>query len=264
MQSRDVTASLIKRVGSRKPSINKGDIYTNTKGCKYEVIEYYDSCTIHIKFLDKTAHECIVRAQGIRSGYPMNPFHPIYQGVGFMGVGKYDSYSKAFPVWTGMIDRVYSENKLNYSTYKGCSVDEVWHNFQNFSEWYENNFVKGWQLDKDLCVIGNKIYGPETCSFVPSEINSCILNCDVTGTGKDIGVTFDSDRSTWQAKISTKGKLRSLGRFADKSQAMLCYKSEKENYLKALADEWKDKIDPRVYFNLKNMEVNSHLGIGEA
>ena len=69
-------------------------------------------------------------------------------------------------------------------SYKGVEVCEEWYNFQNFAEWCETQKflnakdVKGksYQLDKDILVKGNKIYSPDTCCFVPPEINSLFIN----------------------------------------------------------------------------------------
>ena len=98
-------------------------------------------------------------------------------GIGFIGVGNYKSrnktgHTKAYNAWAAMLQRCYdSKLHLRNPTYKECSVIEEWYNFQNFAGWFEKNYIDGYQLDKDLLIKGNKIYSPETCCFVPKEIN---------------------------------------------------------------------------------------------
>jgi hypothetical protein len=71
-----------------------------------------------------------------------------------------------------MMMRCYSLKwSSKFPTYKDCIVDERWHNFQIFGEWFEENYVEGFELDKDILGKSSKIYSPETCCFVPQEIN---------------------------------------------------------------------------------------------
>jgi hypothetical protein len=98
-------------------------------------------------------------------------------GVGFIGEGKFKSSlngvrSKAHKTWTGMLERCYSEKcHARNPTYKECSVCDEWHNFQNFAKWFFKNYIKGFELDKDIKVKGNKIYSPDTCIFVSPKKN---------------------------------------------------------------------------------------------
>ena len=41
-----------------------------------------------------------------------------------------------------------------------------WHNFQVFAKWFDENYMEGFQLDKDIKIEGNKIYSSGTCLFV--------------------------------------------------------------------------------------------------
>lgn len=50
--------------------------------------------------------------------------------------------------------------------------------FSNFAEWFDKHHVEGWELDKDILVSGNRTYSPETCCFVPHEIN-VLFRCNV-------------------------------------------------------------------------------------
>lgn len=82
-----------------------------------------------------------------------------------------------YSTWLSMLKRCYNiEFQFKHSSYIGCSVHEDWHNFQNFAKWYDENYYsignERIALDKDILVKGNKIYSPETCIFVPHNINN--------------------------------------------------------------------------------------------
>jgi hypothetical protein len=60
-------------------------------------------------------------------------------------------------------------------TYIGCGIHPDWHDYSNFVDWCEANYVEAYFLDKDLLIDGNKVYGPDTCVFVPIEVNNLLL-----------------------------------------------------------------------------------------
>lgn len=50
-----------------------------------------------------------------------------------------------YVVWSGMLMRVYDENKRKYHlAYAGCKVCDEWLTFNNFREWYIKNHVDGY------------------------------------------------------------------------------------------------------------------------
>lgn len=107
-------------------------------------------------------------------GRVRDPCSPSVCDVGFVGQGKYDSTQlikggKPYYIWKSMLARCYSARKS--SCYEGVTVCEEWHNFQNFAKWFEENYVEGYELDKDIKIRGNKLYSPETCMFVPTDQN---------------------------------------------------------------------------------------------
>ena len=103
---------------------------------------------------------------------------PSVFGIGFIGVGDYKPSfngrnTKQYISWKGMLERCYSPKwHKEKPTYIGCTVCDEWLNFQAFAEWYDASYITGFQLDKDIKLIGNKIYSPENCKFVSSGDNN--------------------------------------------------------------------------------------------
>ena len=72
-----------------------------------------------------------------------------------------------------MLTRCYSPLwHKQYPTYIGCSVCPEWRYFSKFRLWMSTQKWEGMALDKDILVKGNQVYGPDTCCFIPSAINS--------------------------------------------------------------------------------------------
>jgi len=153
-----------------------GEVHKTKEGYFVKIVEYVNSRNCTVEF------ENGIRVAGrnyfeVSDGIITNPIHKRFLGIGFIGVGKYDMVKnskahKRFTCWYGMLSRCYSKNvKYAQKAYSDCYVCEEWHNFQNFAKWFEDNYIGGFDLDKDILFKGNKIYGPETCCFVPHEIN---------------------------------------------------------------------------------------------
>lgn len=101
---------------------------------------------------------------------------PVYYGVGFVKAinnKPVDIKIQSFEIWKKMIGQCYS-GKIKM--YENVSVCEEWHNYCNFREWYDNNYLKGFDLclNKALFTMDNKICSPETCCFLPKELNDYI------------------------------------------------------------------------------------------
>lgn len=90
-------------------------------------------------------------------------------GVGVNDVYKCDS--KIYLAWRNMIDRCYNKKHKFYKDYgeKGVKVACEWKKLSNFKSWFEQNYIEGYQLDKDFG--GGKLYSPETCVFVSKSDN---------------------------------------------------------------------------------------------
>lgn len=126
--------------------------------------------------------------------------------------------------WKQMLQRCYSEDSLiKHPTYIGCYVASDWLLFSTFSKWFNDNNINGLELDKDLKIKGNKIYSPDTCLFVPHEINSLLTNCIGRIAPFQNGSSFHKASGKIQCAITIDGKQRYLGLFSNHEDASSSY-----------------------------------------
>ena len=241
-------------VGKVFKSLNSGD---------FEILKYSDSKNIEIQFLN-TGFETKVQLGSIRNGEVKDPYLPSVYGVGITGT-KYPSkvngvHTKEYKLWTHMLQRCYSDSfKKKRPTYEGCGVSDNFKSYEYFYEWCHNQVGfsnKDWQLDKDLLIRGNKIYSESTCIFIPSEINSLLINCTASRGKHLIGVYWSKTANAFVSRVSrNKGGSEHLGYFKTEIEAFRAYKQAKETFVKEQAEKWKGKIDERAYNALMNYTV---------
>jgi len=134
-----------------------------------------------------------------------------------------------------MLDRCYVPDPKQ-PTYVSCKVTPDWFYFQNFAAWFYDNYEEGQQLDKDIIVKGNTVYSPETCCFVPQEINKLLTDRRLDRGALPQGVSrVTTPTETYQSHISKEGKIKHLGSFKSIESAYRAYKIAKEAYVKELA-----------------------------
>lgn len=235
-----------------------GEVYKMKSGYSCEIIDYFNADNCTVKFEDGIILKNI-RYRIVKEGSVRNPNFPDNYGVGYIGVGSYNSkeHKIAFNVWRGVLQRCNSvKHHLKYPSYIGCEIDSRWHNFQNFSKWYYENYnpetMQGWQLDKDFLFKGNKLYSPETCCLLPKEIN-CIKLFSKNISKLSTGVC--EVKGVFVAKIDKYNKKYHLGSFKTHLEAFRAYKIAKEKYVYEIGDFYKEEIDIRVYKLLINYKV---------
>lgn len=225
------------------------------------VLEYICGQKVLVKFL-KSGYETITSTSHIKQGSIKDKLSPTVRGVGILG----DVTERlqgvdftAYRAWVMMLDRCYSDIAQNKRpTYKDCTVSENFKYFQFFLKWCNNQIGfgnEGWQLDKDILVKGNKIYSPETCCFVPPEINGLFIKSNNTRGNNPLGVSFQKSLKKFSSYIRIKGKRHTIGYYNTPEEAFYAYKQAKEAYIKEVANKWKDQIDIKVYEALMNYEV---------
>ena len=236
--------------------IEIGDVFPTNGGGSVTVIEYKGSKNILVKHNDKHEHQAVVNSNNLRRGEVKNPYLPVILNIGFMGVGKFKSkkngkVSIEYAVWVKIIDRCYNpEFHVKFPTYADCKLCDEWRNFQVFAEWYTSNkfYGLGYQIDKDILSNGKgKEYSPENCTLVPLEINSLILDRAAKRGEYPIGVNYDKSRGNFFSSMNIRGKTKNLGRFHCPALAHKAYLLAKESHVKDMAEEYRGRVDDRVY-----------------
>jgi hypothetical protein len=106
-----------------------------------------------------------------------------------------------YRTWKHMLERAYCEKlKASYPTYEGVTVTPEWWSRRAFTEWMRGQEWQGRQLDKDILWPGNKIYAPDKCLFVPSEINNLLINA-AAAVAYPEGVSYNKQRKKFVLNI---------------------------------------------------------------
>lgn len=149
-----------------------------------------------------------------------------------------------YQIWHDMLERCYCEIFVNRNpTYANCTVHESWLYLSNFESWLNTQDYKGKHLDKDILLIGNKLYSPETCAFIDQNLNKFITD---GGRKSDlpIGVTCRRGcRYIAQCCDPFTGRSSYIGSFDSAEQAHLAWKKRKHEFALIYAEQ---QTDPRV------------------
>ena len=236
----------------RKPTNRVGEKFIILDGYEAEIINYKKATDIDVRL--NTGVILTTTYSNLKKGCLKNPYHPSVYGVGYMGVGKYTSQIngklwKGYDVWHSFLRRSYWKGyHASEKSYKDVTVCDEWHNFQNFAEWFEENYkdyMQGWDLDKDIICSDCKIYSPQTCTFVPIEVNKFFIKPRGKNTDLPLGVNMNG--TGFKAEINA-GDKNTIGKtFKSLSDAKVFYKTEKEKYAKFLAKKWKGLISEEIY-----------------
>jgi hypothetical protein len=144
-----------------------------------------------------------------------------------------------YQAWYAMLQRCYSKKfQEKRPTYVECLVNGDWHLFSNFRAWMLSKDWQGKQLDKDIIFIGNKIYAPETCTFVDGMTNSFILDNQSSENSSLIGACWNKRDKVYSARCRnpfTK-KREHLGLFDCEIEAHLAWKKRKHELALQLAN----------------------------
>lgn len=190
----------------------------------------------------------------------------LVSGIGFndanYDVGRYELVGGkkikvwACPIytrWTSMLQRCYHPPcQMKHPTYIGCSVVDEWHLFSAFKSWVEKQDWAGKELDKDLLVRGNRIYGPEYCTFISRPINCLVRESIAPDERWPKGVVFYEKRRKYRSSAYCffERKKIHLGYFDTPGEAHANWLNFKNEQAKQLAAQQTDDRVAKAIANL--------------
>lgn len=236
-----------------------GESNINRYGSKYKIIEYKNAKHIVVQFdngyIKRSAYK------EFKNGSIKSPFCKSVYGIGYIGIGNYKlsinrKQTDCYRAWGSMLRRVVGKDS---TCYRGCSVCEEWLCYQNFAKWWHENYYdcgEKLELDKDIKVVNNKLYSPDTCLLVPHSINS--LFCKSTKSRGKYPLGISRYENLYVATVSNKreGCLISKA-FKDFNEAREFYFFEKKKIINKICDEYSDKIPKKILKYVKMYKIEN-------
>ena len=229
-----------------------------------KIIKYNSNKDIVVEFQDKYKAKVHTGYHNFKNRTVHNPYARTVMGVGFLGEGdgikEGDTLKKPYSIWVSMLNRCYSKVNKKNPSYGSCAVCEEWHNYRNFEKWFYENYYEidgeDMELDKDILCKHNKMYCPQYCCFVPSNINCIFTRGEKIRGEYPIGVMWHKRDEVFEAWCCNGNKKSVyLGRFDNQYDAFYEYKKYKEKVIKDVAHKYRKLIPIRLYEGLMNYEV---------
>lgn len=149
-----------------------------------------------------------------------------------------------YHLWREMLKRCFCPvYHARQPTYINCTIDPEWLMLSNFEKWVIAQDWQGKHLDKDILVVGNKFYGPDTCIFVSKQLNNFLTDHGAKRGNYPIGVSWHKATKKYQAQCSNPftGERGYLGYFDNVDDAHLAWKARKHQHALVYADMQEDE-----------------------
>lgn len=217
----------------------------------------YDAVMSHFEDYKDDSEEYIL---GVINSVDYKPdgWKPVYMkksmfGIGYLGCSDADTKGEIYRKWANMMQRCYSEATHKIKPYyRDSRAHEEWWNFSNFREWYRENIIEGrkFDLDKDILVQGNNIYGSDTCSLVTHYANTIFQH-----RGIETNIVKSNIKGKFDASVSILGKTKEVGSFDTYEEAekqLLLFRKET---ITKYANKNRNKVPYKVYEAMIKWEV---------
>ena len=142
---------------------------------------------------------------------------------------------KGWKSWVGMLKRLTTRKE-----YSDVKIDPSWLYFSQYQRWYLQNKFLDWHMDKDLSK--ERIYGPLTCTYLPSEINEQLQR----KTG------YEQVEGSFIPVIYKNGKAIKGSKWTTAEGSREEYIKMKKEYMKELVDKYSLWLDQNIQTKLLN------------
>ena len=174
--------------------------------------------------------------------------------------------SRIWRQWTGIIRRCDNNDPKwlkQHMSYSGCTLDPRWIKLSAFKEWVEQwDDYENKEVDKDILIPGNKVYGPDTCLMVRQVVNAW-FKPHATKGDLPRGVSWNGSwkngksQKPYHTQISPikTGKRKSLGYYLTVKEASAVFQSARKEQIKILIESETDlKVKNAL---LKQLDITS-------
>lgn len=132
--------------------------------------------------------------------------------------------AKANKAWNKLHSKV---GKLK--NYLNVTICDEWYTYSNFYKWYVDNYVEGWDIDKDMK--GGNQYSPDNCIFVPRHIN-LLFRCVISKIGRGVSRNV---AGRYQAQAKWEDTPHKFGTYDTVQEATRAYEEGRKAYLRELS-----------------------------
>ena len=178
-------------------------------------------------------------------------------GIGYLGCSDADANRKdnyIYSKWANMMQRCYDEETHKLKPYYApCTAEIEWQNFSNYREWHRENEMgdRKVDLDKDVLIRGNTVYGSETCTLIPHFTNTLFE----TPKGTDTNIVLNNTTGKYNVTMSILGKNEDVGTFDTEEEARQGFIAYKQDYIRKFARKCKGKVPHKTYEAMMNWIV---------
>ena len=169
--------------------------------------------------------------------------------------GKKARGNPIYGFWSRMIERCYSEKtQARHKGYRGITVSVKWRLYSDFEKWSNTRYRTDWCLDKDI--FGKNCYSPDSCAYLPSEINMIFMFRDK----KDLPLgVYYKQPSKGMTNERTKPYVADMSYFKENKKSVHCttpkeahnlWKNFQSDKILKIANTFKSVLEERVYNRL--------------
>jgi hypothetical protein len=163
---------------------------------------------------------------------------------------------KFYDVWQAMINRCYGKKSLEKKPlYADITVCDEWLTLSKFKAWFDDNYIDGYQLDKDIVDPESKMYCPSSCRFVPQEINKLFTDRRRFRGEFPLGVSR-VESGKFAAYVSMNGYRYRSALYVKSEDAHSDYLRVKASYCKKIAREYEGRVCKDVIQGIRDKVSN--------